>query len=106
MNYNAIDYEKFSDWQQVLAETNKSLSYEQCLKIKKYIDKYQEACISSNPNHVMPKSFQDASNRLNERIQHHESVKKPFVATYVIPVLSGILGAVVGALVTYWLTTA
>ncbi|MGF1693915.1 hypothetical protein [Photobacterium kagoshimensis] len=105
MNYNNMDFNKFSDWQQVLAETNKTLSYEQCLRVKQYIETYQAACLKNNPDHVMPNSFQDAANRLNQRIQHHESMKKPLFATYIIPILAGVIGAVVGALLTYWLTT-
>gem|GEM_PF-4634915 len=79
MNYDSMDFDKFSDWQQVLSETNNSLTYEQCLKINQYIVSYQNACLRNNSKHVMPKHFQEAANRLNQRIQHHESIKKPFL---------------------------
>lgn len=100
MIYEKMDFKTFSDWQQVLAETNKSLSYKQCQKIKTYIESYQAACLTNNPNHVMPTSFLDASNRLNERIQHHEASKKPFIATYIIPIIT----VVIGAVVTVWMS--
>ena len=103
LNYDSMDFDKFSDWKQVLSETNNSLTYEQCLKINQYIVSYNDACLSNNPQHVMPKHFQEAANRLNQRIQHHESIKKPFIATYIVPILSGIIGAVVGSLLTFWL---
>lgn len=104
MNYDSMDFDKFSDWEQVLAETNNSLTYEQCLKINQYIVSYQKACLRNNPKDVMPRLFQEAANRLNQRIQHHESIKKPFFATYIIPILAGIIGAAVGSLLTFWLT--
>ncbi|MEL7308762.1 MAG: hypothetical protein AAGK05_13410 [Pseudomonadota bacterium] len=103
MDYDNMDFVKFSDWQQVLAETNNSLTYEQCLKINQYIKSYNAACLKNNSKHVMPSKFQDASNRLNERIQHHESIKKPFFATYIVPILAGVIGAIAGSLLTFWL---
>lgn len=99
-----MDFQNFSDWKQVLAETNNYLTYEQCLKINQYLKSYRDACLKNNSNQVIPQSFQDAANRLNQRIQHYESIKKPFFATYIIPMLSALIGAVVGAVLTYWLT--
>ncbi len=98
-----MDFVKFTDWKQVLAETNNSLTYEKCLKINQYIASYQKACSKNNPKHVMPLHFQEAANRLNQRIQHYESIKKPFFATYITPILTGIIGASFGSLLTFWL---
>ncbi len=99
-----MDFNKFSDWKQVLAETHKSPSYAQCLEIKKYIESYQAACLSTNSKHVMPNTFLEASNRLNERIQHYEASKKPFIATYVVPIVTGVIGAVAGSIITVLMT--
>ncbi|MGX9417553.1 hypothetical protein ACXJY6_00515 [Vibrio sp. RC27] len=101
MDYSKLDTDNFSDWQQVLDETKKSLSYQQCFKLKAYVGKYQTYCVEKNPDDGVPEEVKEALQRLNKQIHHLKtSQKKSFAESYMIPIVAIVIGGIVG----FWLT--
>lgn len=101
MDYKTLDLDNFSDWQQVVEETQKTLSYQQCLKLKAYIEKYQVHCVETNPDADLPQDLLDAKGRVNKQLHHLRTPqKKSFAETWMIPIVAIVIGGMVG----FWLT--
>jgi hypothetical protein len=101
MDYKQLDVKNFSDWQQVINETHTTLSYQQCLQLKSYVEKYQNHFVEMNPDDDLPKDLLDAKSRLNKQIhQLKTSQKRSPAETYIIPIVAIIIGGAVG----FWLT--
>jgi hypothetical protein len=101
VDYKNLDLVNFSDWPQVLLETEKTLPYKQCLQLKVYVERYQSHYVEMHPDNDLPSELLEAKSRINKQIHQLKTAQKRSPAeTYLIPIVAIIIGGAVG----FWLT--
>ena len=73
MDLTELNFDIFQDMEQVLTKVTKTLNYQECHVISRYILSVREECLKLNPSYQMPIYLLEALEKLTQKVQYLES---------------------------------